>query len=64
MCLFLCINSDGLVSIDEFDNAVVSNGYPKPNPTDKQYDNFISRTPDGEIETKRELAMFLVNYFQ
>ena len=46
--------------MDEFNQAVTSNGYPKP--TQDQYTNFITEaTPVGKITTRRELAMFLAN---
>ncbi len=59
-CLFLLTTEDGisLASIDEFNNALVLNAYPMP--LEDQYNNFISRISDGGIDTKRELAMFLV----
>ena len=58
-CLFLFTSEDGisLASLDEFNNALVLNGYSMP--LEDQYNNFISRISDGGIDTTRELAMFL-----
>lgn len=51
----------GIVSFDEFANAVVkSNGYPRPSTA--QYNAFIQGLPKGLITTKQEAAMALTQF--
>ena len=48
----------GVISWEQFKNAVTSAGYPEP--TNEQYNNLITLAkPKGNIDSKRELAMFL-----
>jgi predicted chitinase/LysM repeat protein len=51
-------NTVNLVTQQEFENAFITTGYPKP--TFEKYQNFITyAAPYACITTKRELAMFL-----
>ena len=50
--------SNNLITQTEFQNAVVSNGYPQPSTT--QYNNLVSQAgPKGNINSKIQLAIFL-----
>ncbi|KAG4076278.1 hypothetical protein HA402_014827 [Bradysia odoriphaga] len=50
----------GLVSYDQFSNAVVSNGYPRP--SQAVYDAYIQGLPRGSISSKEEAAMALAQF--
>ncbi|OQV15013.1 putative Chitinase 6 [Hypsibius exemplaris] len=52
---------DALCSKEEFITAVTSAGGFGVTPSDEQYRNFVARAVNGQITTKRELAMFLAN---
>ena len=52
------ISSEFLITENEFNNALTSNGYPEP--YSSQYENLISQAgPQGGIYSKQQLAMFL-----
>ncbi|OWA55022.1 putative Zinc metalloproteinase nas-13 [Hypsibius exemplaris] len=53
--------SGPLCSQSEFNAAVVNAGDQKVTPSDEQHRNFVGRAANGQITTKRELAMFLAN---
>ena len=51
-------SSDSLITQEEFNNALTSNGYPVASTA--QYQNLVSQAgPKGGITTKQQLAMFL-----
>jgi hypothetical protein len=52
------VTTGSLISLSEFEQAVVANGYPKPNSI--KYNNLVNQAGSkGNIYTKLELAMFL-----
>ena len=51
-------SSESLITQEEFNNALTSNGYPVASTA--QYQNLVSQAgPKGGITTKQQLAMFL-----
>ncbi|OQV14608.1 putative Endochitinase [Hypsibius exemplaris] len=59
VCVFTNVTAQ-LVTYDQFVNAVTSSsGYGAPSL--EQYNNLLNRAGNGQITTKRELAMFLAN---
>lgn len=57
---FLMSSNPGLVSIQEFRNALTINGYPLP--TDIQYTTFVQGLSYGSITNTQEAAMALTQF--
>lgn len=56
----LSLGQNPLVTLQEFEKAFTSTGYPKP--TKEQYNAFLQGLPKGLITTKEEAAMALAHF--